>query len=164
MLAGIGMRVARRSAGGAITADTDIYLADTIGELGLFYRLAGIAFIGGSIVVRGGHNPFEPARLDCAVLHGPDMTNCSGMAAALAAAGATEVVADEAELARAVSGLLRRPRLRAERSAAGARAAAAGCGVLDAVDERLAPWLDRLAPAQPVDAAGAVCGPLRLPA
>jgi 3-deoxy-D-manno-octulosonic-acid transferase len=164
MLAGVGLRVARRSAGEAVTADIDIYLADTMGELGLFYRLAGIAFVGGSLAGRGGHNPFEPARLDCAVLHGPDMANCTGMAAALAAAGASEVVADEAELGRAVAVLLRRPRLRAARSAAGARAAAAGCGVLDAVDERLAPWLDRLAPLGIVDAAGAVCGPLRLPA
>jgi 3-deoxy-D-manno-octulosonic-acid transferase len=164
MLAGKGLRIARRSDGGAITADTDIYLADTMGELGLFYRLAGIAFVGGSLAGRGGHNPFEPARLDCAVLHGPDMTNCAGMAAALAAAGATEVVTDEAELTRAVSVLLGRPRLRAKRSAAGARAAAAGCAVLDAVDERLAPWLDPLAPAGIVTAAGAGCDPLRLPA
>src|SRR5262249_51647475 len=88
MLTKMGLRVARRSTGGAITADLDIYLADTMGELGLFYRLAGIAFVGGSLVGRGGHNPFEPARLDCAVLHGPDMTNCIGMAGALAAAGA----------------------------------------------------------------------------
>jgi 3-deoxy-D-manno-octulosonic-acid transferase len=164
MSAGLGLRVARRSEGAAITADTDIYLADTMGELGLFYRLAGIAFVGGSLAGRGGHNPFEPARLDCAVLHGPDMTNCLGMAAALAAAGAAEVVTDAAELARAVSALLSRPQLLAERGAAAARVAAAGRGVLDAVEERLAPWLDRLAPAEPVDAAGAVCGPLRLPA
>jgi 3-deoxy-D-manno-octulosonic-acid transferase len=164
ILAEAGLSLARRSDRGAITADTDIYLADTMGELGLLYRLAGVAFVGGSLARRGGHNPFEPARLDCAVLHGPDMTNCAGMAAALAAAGASEVVTDEAELARAVSDLLCRPRLRAERSAAGARAAAAGCGVLDSVVERLAPWLDRLAPAQPVVAAGAVCGQLRLPA
>jgi hypothetical protein len=86
------------------------------------------------------------------------------MAAALAAAGASEVVTDEAELARAVSTLLYRPRLRAERCAAGAQAAAAGFGVLDAVDQRLAPWLDRLAPFEGVDAAGAVCSPLRMPA
>jgi 3-deoxy-D-manno-octulosonic-acid transferase len=164
MLAAIGLRVARRSEGGVIAPDTDIYLADTMGELGLFYRLAGVAFIGGSLTDRGGHNPFEPARLDCAVLHGPDMRNCIGMAAALAAACATEVVADEAELARAVSALLSRPRLRAERCRAGARAAAAGYAVLDAVDERLAPWLDRLAPVEIVDREGAICGPPRLPA
>jgi 3-deoxy-D-manno-octulosonic-acid transferase len=159
MLAGLGLRVARRSDGGAVTAEVDVYLADTMGELGLFYRLAGIAFVGGSLSRRGGHNPFEPARLGCAVLHGPDMTNCAGMAAALAAAGASEVVTDEAELARAVSALISCPRLRAERSAAAARAAA-GCGVLDTVEACLSPWLDRLAPA----GIAASCGPLRLPA
>ena len=92
------------------------------------------------------------------------MTNCLGMAAALAAAGATEVVADAPELARAVSALLSRPRLRAERSAAGARVAAAGGRVLDAVERRLAPWLDRLAPAAIVDTEGAGSSLLRLPA
>ena len=63
-----------------------------MGELGLFYRLAGIAFVGGSLVAKGGHNPFEAARLGCAVLHGPDMSNCATMAAALAVAGAAETV------------------------------------------------------------------------
>jgi 3-deoxy-D-manno-octulosonic-acid transferase len=161
MLAGFAMRVARRSAGQPIAADTDVYLADTMGELGLFYSLAGIAFVGGSLTRKGGHNPFEPARLGCAVLHGPDIRNCAGMAAALAAAGADEIVTDEAELARAVSTLLCRPRLRDERAAAGARAAAAGCAVLDAVGERLAPWLDRLGPAAFSEAEGDVGRPFR---
>ncbi len=141
-----GLRVARRAAGEAITVDTEIYLADTLGELGLFFRLAGIAFIGGSLVGKGGHNPFEAARLDCAVLHGPDMANCAGMADALAAAGAAETVRNAATLAEAVGQLLADPRLRAVRAAAAARVAAAGGGTLDAVLDRLAPWLDALAP------------------
>ena len=78
MLAAQGLRVARRARGEPVTRDTDVYLADTMGELGLFYRLAEIAFIGGSLAAKGGHNPFEAARLDCAVLHGPDMSNCAG--------------------------------------------------------------------------------------
>ena len=146
MLAGRGLRVARRSRGEAIAQTTDLYLADTMGELGLFYRLAGIAFIGGSLIPKGGHNPFEAARLDCAVLHGPDMSNCAAMAAALAAAGAAETVHGGEDLARAVSRLIADPRLRAARAVAAARAATAGCGVVDAVLGRLAPWLDRLAP------------------
>ena len=77
----------RRAHGDPITRDTQVYLADTMGELGLFYSLAGIAFVGGSLVAKGGHNPFEAARLDCAVLHGPNIGNCAAMAAALAAAG-----------------------------------------------------------------------------
>ena len=83
--AGAARRPARSRRSGH-RATRDVYLADTMGELGLFYRLAGIAFVGGSLVAKGGHNPFEAARLDCAVLHGPDMSNCAAMAAALAAA------------------------------------------------------------------------------
>ena len=146
MLAGQGLRIARRAHGDPITRDTQVYLADTMGELGLFYRLAGIAFVGGSLAAKGGHNPFEAARLGCAVLHGPDMSNCAAMAAALAAAGAAETVRGAAALAQSVSALLADQRLRAERAAAAAHVAAAGLGVLDAVLERLAPWLDPLAP------------------
>jgi 3-deoxy-D-manno-octulosonic-acid transferase len=148
MLARRGLNVARRSHGDSVGDDTEIYLADTIGELGLLYRLAGIAFIGGSLTPKGGHNPFEAARLDCAIVHGPDMSNCAGMASALAEAGAAETVTGADELAKAVTALLSDRRLRAERCAAGARAAAAGHGILDAVAARLAPWLDRLAPVQ----------------
>ncbi len=148
MLAAHGLRVARRARGEPIAGDIEVYLADTMGELGLYYSLAGIAFIGGSLAAKGGHNAFEAARLDCAVLHGPDMSNCAAMAAALAAAGAAETVANADGLARSVSALLGDPALRARRAAAGARAAAAGLGVLDAVLDRLAPWLDPLAPAR----------------
>ncbi len=150
MLAEQGLQVARRARGDPATHDTQIYLADTMGELGLFYRLAGIAFVGGSLAAKGGHNPFEAARLGCAVLHGPDMSNCAAMAAALAAAGAAETVNGAAALAQSVSALLADQRLRAERAAAAARVAASGLGVLDAVLERLAPWLDRVAPARDV--------------
>ncbi len=145
MLRAQGLRIARRARGASVTAETDIYLADTMGELGLFYRLAGIAFIGGSLVAKGGHNPFEAARLGCAILHGPDMSNCAAMAAALAAAAATETVTGAATLAQAVSALLGDRRLQAARAGA-ASAAADGLGILDEVFERLAPWLDRLAP------------------
>jgi 3-deoxy-D-manno-octulosonic-acid transferase len=150
MLARTGLRVARRSHGEPITQETEIYLADTIGELGLFYRLSEIAFIGGSIVGHGGHNPFEAARLDCAILHGPDISNCAAMAAALADAGAAETVADAEELARAVSLLLSDPRLCTARRTAAIRVAAEGEAVLDAVLTRLAPRLDQLAPQRSV--------------
>jgi 3-deoxy-D-manno-octulosonic-acid transferase len=146
MLTTQGLRVAWRLRGEPITDQTDVYLADTMGELGLFYSLTGIAFVGGSLVAKGGHNPFEAARLDCVVLHGSNISNCAGMAAELAAAGAAETVSDADGLARAVSALLGDQRLRAERAAAGKRVTAAGLGVLDAVLMRLAPWLDRLAP------------------
>jgi 3-deoxy-D-manno-octulosonic-acid transferase len=141
-----GLQVARRAAGETNTPGTEIYLADTLGELGLFFRLTGIAFIGGSLVANGGHNPFEAARLDCAILHGPDMTNCAAMAGALETAGASLTVADADELARAVSRLLADPAERDARARAAAQAAAEGGGAVEAVLERFAPWLDALAP------------------
>ena len=70
-----GWTVAIRSKGEPIDRDTEIYLADTIGEMGLWYRLAAISFVGGSLVEIGGHNPFEPAALGSAVLHGPHVSN-----------------------------------------------------------------------------------------
>lgn len=139
-----GLTVARRSRGEPIVEATDIYLADTLGELGLFYRVAGIAFIGGSMGGRGGHNPLEAALLDCAVLHGPDMANAAAMAEALRAAAGAETVADSATLASALARLLADPEARARRAAGAATAAARQRHVLDAVLERLAPWLDPL--------------------
>jgi 3-deoxy-D-manno-octulosonic-acid transferase len=148
MLAAAGLAVARRSRGEPMTDKTEVYLADTMGELGLFYRLAGIAFIGGSLTPKGGHNPFEAARLGCAILHGPDMSNCAAMAAALNTASAAQTIGGVADLAAALSRLLSDPRLRQTRAAAGERAVAAEEGVLDAVLSRLSPWLDRIAPEQ----------------
>ena len=141
-----GLRVSQRSKGEPIGVGTDIYLADTLGELGLFYRIAGVAFIGGSMGGIGGHNPLEAALLDCAILHGPDMANAATMAEALRAAGASEVVTSVASLARALEPLLADPSARARRAAAAATVAARQRHVLDAVVDRLAPWLDRLEP------------------
>jgi 3-deoxy-D-manno-octulosonic-acid transferase len=141
-----GLRISRRSQGEAIRADTEIYLADTFGELGVFYRLAGIALVGGSLIDKGGHNPFEAARLDCAVLLGPYTANCSAMAEALTRAGAAETVADADALSQAVARLLADDKLRGKRAKSATRAASDGLGTLDAVVDRLAPWLDRLVP------------------
>ncbi len=146
MLRARGLRTARRGAEERVAADTQVYLADTLGELGLFFRLAGIAFIGGSLARKGGHNPFEAARLDCAILHGPDMSNCAAMAGALDEAGAALTVGDAESLAGAVARLLGDPAERARRAAAAGRTAAQSSGALDAVLDRFQPWLDALAP------------------
>ncbi len=75
MMKGRGLRVAQRSKEEEVETDTDIYVADTMGELGIFYRVSDIVFIGGSLIPHGGQNPFEPARLDCAIIYGPHMDN-----------------------------------------------------------------------------------------
>lgn len=130
----------RRSRGEPPSAP--LYLVDRLGELGLFYRLAGIVFVGGSLVPRGGHNPLEPALLDCAILMGPDRTNCAAVAAAL---GVAEV-RDAESLAGEVGHLLADPEERARRAAAASEVAARHRGVLDAVLGELRPFLDRAAP------------------
>jgi 3-deoxy-D-manno-octulosonic-acid transferase len=100
-----------------------VWVADTLGELGLWYRLAGIAFIGRSLLPPGGgQNPLEPARLGCAVTVGPHTGNFADHVAMLRAAGGLTVVQDAAELARWVDGLLRDP---VRRQAIGEAAAAA---------------------------------------
>jgi len=152
MAEGHGLRVARRSRSEAVTDAVDFYLADTFGELGMLYSLAGIAFIGGSLVEIGGHNPFEAARFDCAILLGPHTANCAAMVDALVGAQAAEIVAGEGALAGAVARLLGDPALRAERAERAACVAASGLGTLDAVMERLAPWLDPVAPRETADA------------
>jgi 3-deoxy-D-manno-octulosonic-acid transferase len=132
--------VARRSRDEAPTAP--FYLVDRLGELGLFYRLAGIVFVGGSLVAKGGHNPLEPALLDCAILMGPDRANCAAVAAELGVAG----VRDAEGLADEVGRLLADPAERARRAGAAALVAARHRGVLDAVIAELKPFLDRVAP------------------
>lgn len=98
--------IARRSRGEAIGPGTAIYIADTIGEMGLWYRLAPVAYTGNSLPVPGppltGKNPFEAAALGAMILHGPHVGNFAEAYARLRAAGGALEVADAAGLARAV--------------------------------------------------------------
>jgi 3-deoxy-D-manno-octulosonic-acid transferase len=112
-----GLIVAQRSDGDAIAPDTDVYLADTLGELGLFYRLADIVFVGGTLVNTGGHNPFEPARLRSALIAGPSDFNFAEAFAQFEAGEALIRVADASELAGAVSSLIDDAAMRETRAA-----------------------------------------------
>ncbi len=125
----------------------DITVADGLGELGLYYRLAEAAFVGGSLVPRGGQNPLEPARLGCAVIHGPHMENFREIAAELGAAGAARALAAPEELAAAAAALFDDDGARAAQTAAAAAVCAGREAVLDRVADALAPFLDALAPA-----------------
>lgn len=102
-----------------------IWVADTLGELGLLYRLAPLAFVGRSLVGQGGQNPLEPARLGCAIAVGPHTANFAESVQALEAAGALTRVADASELASWVDGMLRDPD---RQRVAGAAACAAAKG------------------------------------
>lgn len=70
-----GLNLAQRSKKENLTNSTEIYLADTLGELGTFYRLGKFTFLGGSLLPIGGHNPFEPIKLGCAVISGLHVFN-----------------------------------------------------------------------------------------
>lgn len=98
--------IAQRSGGASVTQQTEIYLLDTLGELGIFYRLADIVFMGGSLVPHGGQNPVEAARLNCAVLHGPHVANFAEIYADLRANGAAQEISDSATLSAALLTLM----------------------------------------------------------
>lgn len=87
MLSARGIAFARRSAG-AEPGDAPVFLADTLGEMDLWYARCGICLIGGTLVDKGGHTPWEPARHRAAILHGPSLRNFAQPFAALDAAGA----------------------------------------------------------------------------
>ena len=117
-----GLKSVRRSDGGRPHPSVDLYVADTIGEMGLFYRLSPLVFLGGSLVPRGGQNPIEPVRLDSAILHGPHTGNFTQVYEALDRGGGAANVADGDELTDLVGQLLAdRPRL-AQMARAGQRA------------------------------------------
>jgi 3-deoxy-D-manno-octulosonic-acid transferase len=105
------LRCALRSIGEQPDRETDVYVADTIGELGLFYRLSPLVFMGGSLVPRGGQNPIEPAKLGSAILHGPHVHNFTEVYSAIDRAGGALPVPDGPTLVRAVTELLKDPRL-----------------------------------------------------
>ncbi len=100
------LTVTTRSSGKAIGRDTDIYLADTLGELPLFYELSEISFIGGSLVEIGGHNPIEAIDGNSAILHGPFVDNFNDMYKTLNRHGGVIKIADGTEMAKAIGLLL----------------------------------------------------------
>jgi 3-deoxy-D-manno-octulosonic-acid transferase len=100
---------ARRSLQQPLTPLTAVYIADTMGELGLFYRLAPFCFLGGSLVPMGGHNPQEPAALGCAVLAGPHLGNSAAAHAAIFAGQGFGAVATSTDIAREAGRLIAQP-------------------------------------------------------
>ena len=91
-------KICLRSRKDKISSDTQIYIADTLGELGLWYRVAPVSFVGGSLVPIGGHNPFEPAALGSAILHGPYVENFKEIYNRLNVAGAAVKIEEASEL------------------------------------------------------------------
>ena len=110
-----GWSMTRRSVGGDIANDVDLYLADTLGELGLFMRLADVVIMGGSFAPAlgggtvGGHNPLEPARLGKPAISGPDAVNWKQVNRILKQSGGLVSVLSHTQLPELVGPLLDDP-------------------------------------------------------
>jgi len=138
----IGLSVARRAENQRITPETDIYIADTMGELGLFYRLSDIVFVGKTLASVGGQNPIEPAALSCALIFGKDMSNFQQISSTLSKAGAARWVRDEMELSGAVEMLINDEQERKQAAAAAVDTVRGEAHVLDRVMDALTPYLN----------------------
>lgn len=135
LLAEAGLRTARRSTGGTLTNDTQVYLADTLGETGTWYALSPIVFLGGSLLPIGGHNPFEPAQAGAAVLTGPNVANFSETFAPLVSLGGAIETPDANALALAVGQWLEHAdTLETARKAAGRFAETQQAALADVID------------------------------
>lgn len=132
-LAAEGWAITRRAAGEGLGGT--IHIADTLGEMGLWYRLAPVAFVAGSLANKGGHNPWEPAALGCAILHGPHVSNFAQAYARLHAEGGAWQAQTPDEIAGALASLAD-PASRAAQTAA-ARAALAQSGATAAIASAL---------------------------
>ncbi|WP_415886669.1 lipid IV(A) 3-deoxy-D-manno-octulosonic acid transferase [Neptuniibacter sp. QD37_6] len=104
-----GFKLARRSLGQQPSPKTQVYLGDTMGELMKLLAAADIAFVGGSLIERGGHNPLEPAVLKKAVVMGPHFFNFQIICDSLREAGGLVVVEDETALLRQAEKLIQAP-------------------------------------------------------
>lgn len=132
-----GLATARRSTGEPIIPETAVYLADTLGELGTLFAVCRIVFVGGSFVPVGGHNPLEPARSGCTILHGPLFESFSDIYTVMDAQEAARCVADEAALTTALRTLLKHTSDASALARNASAYAAQGAKGLDALVERL---------------------------
>jgi 3-deoxy-D-manno-octulosonic-acid transferase len=141
MARGLGLTFAQRSLRELPGPDAEIYIADTLGELGLIYRIAPVVFMGGSLVAHGGQNPIEAAKLGAAIVHGPHVWNFAEIYAALDAAGGAEMIADIGKLTVRIGTWLNNAEARAEAARSGLKAMDALSGALDRTIAALDPYL-----------------------
>ncbi|WP_306119468.1 MULTISPECIES: lipid IV(A) 3-deoxy-D-manno-octulosonic acid transferase [unclassified Roseitalea] len=144
MLNRLDLRVARRTRDTLPGADTDIFLGDTIGEMGLYLRMGEIAFVGRSLTADGGQNPLEPAMLGCAVLTGPNLSNFEEIYAKFHEARAARVIEDDRGLAKAVNHMLGNKALCSAMAKAGQGVVADMEGALERTWATLSPFVQPL--------------------
>jgi 3-deoxy-D-manno-octulosonic-acid transferase len=136
-----GLRLALRSRGLGPERDCDVYIADTVGELGLFYRLTPIVFMGKSLIPHGGQNPIEPAKLGAAIFHGPHVQNFAEVYAALDAAGGARCIANRDALSEAFAEMIIDPRALRDMARAAGAAVERLTGALDRTMRAIEPYL-----------------------
>lgn len=158
-----GLNVQIRSRGEPIEAATDIYLADTMGEMGLFYRAAPIVFVGKSMAVPtrggpneaavmhrlGGQNPIEPAKLGSAILHGPHIGNFGEVYQALDEAGGAVSVADSAALTQVLTQIFKDAALMRKMARAAHRVVEEFSGATARTMQALEPYIEQIQARQP---------------
>jgi 3-deoxy-D-manno-octulosonic-acid transferase len=144
MITATGAQVALRSREELPTSTTDIYVADTMGELGLFYRLAPVVFMGGSLVPHGGQNPIEAIKLGAAIVHGPHVFNFTDVYEALDGAGGAKQADDGDALVRQLGHLLGHPDARKISVASGVGVVERLGGALERTLGALEPYLLQL--------------------
>ena len=144
MLTARGLKVARRTRGDALTPDTDVFLGDTIGEMGLYLRMTEIAFVGRSLLAEGGQNPLEPAMLGCAILSGGNVQNFRDTYQMLAKNGSAKIIRDVEMLAKGVNYLLVNDEVRRKMIDAGLETVHEMRGALSATIRGLEPYINPL--------------------
>ena len=144
MLVEQGLKVARRTRNDILSSDVDVFLGDTIGEMGLYLRLTEVAFMGKSLFNEGGQNPLEPAMLGCAILTGGHVQNFRDAYQLLARRGSARMVRDTEMLARGVHYLLTNDAARRGMIDAGFVAVHEMRGALAATVKGLEPYINPL--------------------
>lgn len=134
----------RRSSGALPGPKERIYLADSLGEMGLWFRLADLVIMGGSLIDKGGHNPIEPALIGRAILTGPHIGNFADLYRRMAAAGGCRILSDAPTLASHAISLLGDATARSELASAAQRFSQGEARVLDRSILALAPILSAL--------------------
>ncbi|MCF3642285.1 lipid IV(A) 3-deoxy-D-manno-octulosonic acid transferase [Rhizobium sp. TRM95111] len=139
-----GLKVVRRTRDDAVTAETDILIGDTIGEMGLYLRMTDLVFVGKSLTGEGGQNPLEPAMLGCAILSGANVQNFRDAYRQLAQSGAAKMVKDAEMLAKGVNYLLANDAVRRKMIEAGQGTIHEMRGALAATVRGLEPYINPL--------------------
>lgn len=137
-----GFTVAQRSTGALPDASHEIYIADTLGELGLFFRLCKTVVMGGTFAPIGGHNPIEPAQAHCAIIYGPHMHNFITINEDFLKAGAALQVEDEAQLHEKCAEALQSPQKFTPLADAALKLTQEKAHVVDEIANLLKPVLD----------------------